>query len=214
MTHPILRVGAAIAVLVAAAAGAGCGVARGEAALSGAQLYGSCSSCHGTTGEGNASLGAPRIAGMPRWYVAAQVQRFKDGRRGRHFDDVEGLKMRAMAMQMATPAQVEAVATYVASLPVRPSQPTLTADPAAGQAKFAVCSACHGAKGEGNEALNAPPLAGMGDWYVARQLRKFQAGVRGAVKDDPIGAQMAGMAMTVLPAEVDSVAVHVQSLSK
>jgi len=160
------------------------------------------------------SLGAPRIAGLPRWYVAAQLARFKDGRRGKHFDDAEGLKMRAMAMQMATAAEVEAVAAHVASLPApRPVQ-TLAADPAVGQAKFAVCSACHGAKGEGNEALNAPPLAGMDDWYVARQLKKFQSGVRGTVKDDAVGAQMAAMAMTVLPNEVDSMAVYVQSLSQ
>ncbi|HET9025867.1 MAG TPA: c-type cytochrome, partial [Burkholderiaceae bacterium] len=40
------------------------------------------------------------------------------------------------------------------------------ADPAAGQALYAVCAACHGAEGEGNPAMNAPKLAGQGPWYL------------------------------------------------
>jgi cytochrome c oxidase subunit 2 len=215
MIGSTLRVYAALGLVAGALLAAGCSTARGESAMTGDQLYRSCASCHGESGEGDTTQAAPRIAGMPRWFVASQLQRFKDGKRGKHFDDAEGLKMRAMAMQMGSKAQVDAVAEYVASLPARPTPATIHgADPAVGQAKYAVCAACHGAKGEGNEALNAPPLAGMEDWYVARQLKKFQSGVRGAVQDDPIGAQMAGMAMTVQPNEIDSVAAYVHSLAR
>ncbi|MCC7008535.1 MAG: c-type cytochrome [Acidobacteria bacterium] len=214
MSVSTLRLYAVLGLLGGAVAGAGCSVAQGATA-SGEQLYRACASCHGEAGAGDATFGAPRIAAMPRWYVASQLQRFKAGTRGRHFDDAEGLRMRAMAMQMGTQAEIDAVASYVASLPAGTSPAAVAgADPAVGQTKFAVCAACHGPKGEGNEALNAPPLAGMDDWYVARQLRKFQSGVRGAVKDDPIGAQMAGMALTVQPAEVDSVAAYVHALPR
>jgi cytochrome c oxidase subunit 2 len=68
-------------------------------------------------------------------------------------------------------------------------------DPVAGQATFALCSTCHGAHGEGNQQLNAPKLSGQAGWYLARQLRAFKQGVRGA--GDPIAAQMAPMAATL-----------------
>ena len=42
----------------------------------------------------------------------------------------------------------------------------------------------------GIEALNAPRQAGMTDWYMARQLRKYREGLRGDHSDDSYGAQM------------------------
>ncbi|MEX0619005.1 MAG: c-type cytochrome [Pseudohongiellaceae bacterium] len=64
---------------------------------------------------------------------------------------------------------------------------------AAGEQQYAACASCHGQQGEGNEALNAPRLAGLQDWYVARQLRYYQQGVRGG-EGDPMGQMMAPMA--------------------
>ena len=208
----------AAALAGAGAAVAGCGVARGEAAGSGAALYESCDSCHGTAGAGDASLGAPRIAGLPKWYVASQVERFQNGLRGKHFDDVEGLRMRAMAKQMMSKAEIDAVASHVAAMPVVISAPTLTVTNKTGaEGTFAACASCHGQKGEGTEALNAPPLAGLDDWYIARQLRKFQSGVRGAGKSntgevDTLGAQMTAMSQAVLPPDVDNMAAYLHGL--
>jgi cytochrome c553 len=217
------RLAAGLVLVVVAAGGAGCTVASGQAAgpaaepssISGKQLYAACSSCHGNVGEGNAVIGAPKIASDPAWYVAGQLTRFQQGLRGKHPDDLEGLKMRAMARQMLSDAEVKAVAGYVAGLaPIRKS-PTLThADAAKGQAMFPMCAACHGLSGEGNEALNAPHLAGLEDWYVARQLRKFKTGVRGASAGDTIGPIMAPMANTVPDDQIDNVAAYVQSLGK
>ncbi len=70
---------------------------------------------------------------------------------------------------------------------------TLTAakgDPVAGQALFAACSACHGAKAEGNRELNAPKLSGQADWYLVRQLHSFKSGVRGSNDQDAFAKQM------------------------
>ncbi|MFK7863376.1 MAG: c-type cytochrome [Pseudohongiellaceae bacterium] len=64
---------------------------------------------------------------------------------------------------------------------------------AAGQAQYAVCAACHGAQGEGNQALNSPKLAGQQAWYVERQLNYFKQGIRGG-EGDTNGAAMVGMA--------------------
>lgn len=73
-------------------------------------------------------------------------------------------------------------------------------DPKVGQGTFAVCASCHGAAGEGNAAMNAPSLAGLPDWYIARQLDHYKRGIRGAHEDDVFGKQMAPMA-NMLPDE-------------
>ncbi len=67
----------------------------------------------------------------------------------------------------------------------------------AGQANYAVCSACHGANGEGNVALNAPRLAGLQGWYIRQQIAYYKSGVRGTNPGDTYGAQMAPMAATL-----------------
>lgn len=72
-----------------------------------------------------------------------------------------------------------------------------TGNPTAGAAAYGVCAACHGAQGEGNPTLNAPRLAGQDVWYLTRQIRLFQQGIRGADERDVYGKQMAPMANTL-----------------
>ena len=67
-------------------------------------------------------------------------------------------------------------------------------DPATGKNQYAVCASCHGQNGEGNIAMNAPRLVGLQTWYIERQLKYYQQGIRGAHKDDTFGQQMAPMA--------------------
>ena len=47
-----------------------------------------------------------------------------------------------------------------------------------------------GDDGMGIQALNAPRLAGMSDWYVERQLNSFKEDVRGSHPRDYYGFQM------------------------
>jgi cytochrome c oxidase subunit 2 len=63
-----------------------------------------------------------------------------------------------------------------------------------GKTQYAVCGSCHGQNGEGNIAMNAPRLVGLQSWYIERQLKYYQLGIRGAHKDDTFGQQMAPMA--------------------
>jgi cytochrome c oxidase subunit 2 len=88
-------------------------------------------------------------------------------------------------------AWLDAQPTY-AELMSRP-EPNLNA----GQATFAVCAACHGPQGLGQQVLNAPKLAGLGAWYLERQLSYFKAGIRGTTEGDIYGATMAPMMATV-----------------
>ena len=82
-----------------------------------------------------------------------------------------------------------------------------------GKALFAICSACHGANGEGNQLLNAPANAGQDEWYVIRQLNNFRDGTRGADPKDTYGAQMRPMAMQLADEQaVLDVSAYVASL--
>ncbi len=184
------------------------GVARGET------LYGTCEPCHGPAGLGKQVLGAPSIAGLEGWYIQAQVEKFRTGVRGAHPDDMEGARMRPMARSLRTAEDVAAVSDYVAGLPaVEPASALTGGDATKGAAAYAVCTACHGADGKGNKALNAPALTGHADWYMLTQLQKFKSGQRGADPRDTSGATMRPMAMTLADeqAMLDVIA-HIQTL--
>jgi cytochrome c553 len=155
-----------------------------------------CGVCHGPSGQGNPSIAAPAIAGLPQWYVEAQLGKFRDGIRGAHAEDTEGLRMRPMSRTI--PADdVTPISSYVASMaPVSPDR-DVHGDAAAGKKLYATCLACHGPDGKGQEALKAPPIVQLDDWYIASTLRKFRSDIRGADPRDITGMQMAPMAKTL-----------------
>jgi len=93
------------------------------------------------------------------------------------------------------------------------SMSTPAGDATAGAALFAVCSACHGQQAEGNPALHAPKLAGQADWYLARQIKSFKTGMRGAQDKDTYGQTMAPMAATLADDEaVNNVVAFIKTL--
>lgn len=174
-----------------------------------------CAPCHGADGAGVPIAKAPAIGGLPEWYLRNQVDGFRQGLRGTHYDDVQGMRMRPMAMTLAAD-EVAPVVAHVASLPRQSQAPTLTGgDAAKGAQYFTLCATCHGADAKGNETLNAPPLAGATDWYLLNQLTNFKAGIRGGNPKDTRGAQMRPMAAT-LPDEqaIKDVLAHVATLSR
>lgn len=182
----------------------------------GKDLYNNqCAPCHGVDGAGVAVANAPTIAGLPQWYVQNQLEGFRDGLRGMHYDDVQGMRMRPMALTLA-PDEVAPVVAHVASLPpVPPATSLVGGDATKGAAFYATCQACHGADGKGNETLGAPPLTATNDWYLLNQLHNFKSGVRGANPKDTRGATMRPMA-AVLPDEqaMKDVLAHVATLPK
>jgi cytochrome c oxidase subunit 2 len=176
----------------------GCSPARPGLAR-GREVYKTCMPCHGADGTGNQRYHAPAIAGLPQWYVEAQLTKFKDGIRGAHPDDNEGALMRPMAKTLYRPGDIPSVAEYVATLRAVPQKGTLTlGDVAAGQERYAgLCATCHGMDGRGNKDLSAPAIAGQSDWYLYKQLQKFKSGMRGAHPQDVTGQQMAAMSSTL-----------------
>ena len=78
----------------------------------------------------------------------------------------------ASAGTAAAPASTASTAaTPTAEVAIKPGDAT------AGQAKAAVCGACHGLDGNSSDA-QYPKLAGQSEQYIVRQLTDFKAGKR------------------------------------
>jgi len=160
-------------------------------AVAGKAGYATCAACHGANGEGNLALNAPKLSGQGAWYLARQLKQFKQGARGTHEKDVFGKMMAPMAATLADDKAMADVVAYIATLQDTPAAPTIQGNVNTGRQRYETCAACHGAQGQGIAATNAPRLKGMSDWYMARQLKNFKDGVRGAHPQDIHGGQMA-----------------------
>lgn len=160
----------------------------------GQTLYTVCAGCHGQQGEGNAALQAPRLSGLDSRYLERQLKYYKTGVRGAHEQDKSGQQMAAMTAGLADDNAIRDVTAYIGTLDSKPALATVKGDLRRGQSYYASCAGCHGAKGQGNYATNAPRLAGQHDWYVAQQIENFKLGIRGSHTDDLYGRQMIMMA--------------------
>jgi cytochrome c oxidase subunit 2 len=165
----------------------------------GKQLYAVCAACHGAQAEGNPALHAPKLSGLGDWYLQRQLKNYKLGVRGAHDKDVFGKMMAPMAATLADDTAIDNVSAYIQSLSGSPAPATVKGNASNGQRLFVTtCGTCHGPNGRGVQAMNAPGLKGMSDWYLVTQLKNFKQGVRGAHPQDMYGPQMALMS-EILP---------------
>jgi len=186
--------------------------AAGNATIGAAQ-YAVCASCHGSQGEGIAALNAPKLAGQPGWYLKRQVMSYKTGLRGVGPGDTYGQQMVGMVATLPDEAAVDNVVAHIQTLPVNATATTIDGDIARGQKLYTVCAYCHGGDGMGRQALNAPRLSGSSDWYLARQLRNFKDGVRGAHPKDYYGYQMGMLSQTLQDEQaVDDIVAYINTL--
>jgi cytochrome c oxidase subunit II len=184
-------------------------------ALADTEEFGYCTTCHGAQGNGNPAIGAPKIAGLEPWYLKRQLEAFRAGWRGVHPDDTTAREMRFVAQAIPDAAALDRAVAYVGTLAAEPAARTLAGDAQRGAVHYAACAACHGARGEGNAALDAPRLAGQSDWYVAAQLDAYRAGRRGAHAQDGVGARMRPLAALVPDASaVADLLAHLDSLAR
>ena len=182
------------------------GLARGKA------LFNTCAHCHGALGAGNRALAAPAIAGLPKWYLQAQLEGFQAAHRGYMPFDTTGMRMKSMSWTLDDSTDAGSVAEYVASLAPTHPVPVLHGDAAAGQATFQVCQTCHGPAAKGNPEVHAPPLSGASDWYLLAQLNKFHAGWRGTNPEDVWGMTMRAQAMMLPDSAMVNVIAYIQTL--
>ena len=181
----------------------------------GASGYKLCASCHGFKGEGNQLVNAPAIAGLDAWYLERQVRNFQAGVRGHADDDQPAKTMAQMTQGLTTDRAIADLIAYIDTLPAAAPAKTLDGNDAKGRMAYATCAACHGADAKGNEALNAPALVGLDDWYQLAQLEKFHDGRRGAMAADTYGQQMAPMARMLADEQaMKDVIAYIQTLKK
>jgi len=176
---------------------------------------GQCSACHGAAGEGNAALGAPALTQLSAEYLARQLRHFINGVRGAHPDDAAGKRM-ALSVANLDEADVAGLATLIATeLP--PARPAIAnkGDASRGEDYYVnICSACHGGNAQGNDALGAPALAGLNDWYLRSSYQSYLDGLRGSHPDDFYGAQMSRLAPALADRDdVDDVIAFITTLT-
>jgi cytochrome c oxidase cbb3-type subunit III len=106
-----------------------------------------CAQCHGSDARGG--KGFPNLTDAD-WLHGGTPEKIKEtitkGRRG---------QMPVMAGAVGSPDDVKNVANYVLSLSGSPHDSVRAQ---LGREKFAVCAACHGVDGKGNQAIGSPNL--------------------------------------------------------
>ena len=131
-----------------------------------------CAACHGSDAKG--SKGFPNLTDNDWLYGGSPekiVETITHGRVG---------MMPPMAAAVGSAADVSNVANYVLSLSGSAHNSIAAA---AGQAKFVICAACHGADGKGNQALGAPNLTdkiwlhGWGEEAIAAMVNNGKTNV-------------------------------------
>jgi cytochrome c oxidase cbb3-type subunit III len=124
-----------------------------------------CAQCHGSDAKG--SKGFPNLADTDWLHGNTEEQLIQTISKGRT------AVMPAMAAAVGDAAQVSNLSHYVLSLSGSAHDPVKAA---LGKPKFAACAACHGAKGEGNQALGAPNLTdkvwlhGWGEQAISKAI--------------------------------------------
>jgi cytochrome c553 len=74
------------------------------------------------------------------------------------------------------------------------------------------CLSCHGAQGIGQESLQAPALTSLDPVYIARQIRHFRDGVRGAHPEDTHGSIMAASSVGLSDSSIADLASYIDAL--
>ncbi|WP_047537567.1 cytochrome-c oxidase, cbb3-type subunit III [Methylotenera versatilis] len=126
-----------------------------------------CSQCHGSDARG--SRGFPNLTDND-WLYGGSPEKIKETiTLGRH-----GM-MPPMAAALGSAEDVKNVANYVLSLS---GSMYHSGRAGLGQQKFAICAACHGADGKGNQAIGAPNLTdnvwlhGAGEAAIIKRINE------------------------------------------
>ena len=137
-----------------------------------------CAACHGSDARG--SKGFPNLTDSDWLYGGTHekiIETLNIGRQG---------NMPPMGAALGTPEDARNVANYVLSLSDSPHNSVAAQ---LGRPKFAVCAACHGADGKGNQAVGAPNLTdkiwlhGWGEDAIVAMINNGKLNVMPAQKE-------------------------------
>ena len=133
-----------------------------------------CAPCHASYGQGVPGKNAPRLAGLPDWYLAKATQDYRKGARK------NPLMVEVSGLDRLSDADITDVSAYLAGLDVG-ADPDYDihfqgGDAVKGKAKFeADCTTCHAKDGFGKKKKDAPPLAGQHPGYLLSSIKSFYA---------------------------------------
>ena len=87
--------------------------------VNGRQIYEEqCIDCHRYNGSGERVFGSSPLTSFQDWYIAAQLENFRQGIRGYHPDDEKGAQMRHLTSYLSE-KEVRDVSAYIATLAKR-----------------------------------------------------------------------------------------------
>lgn len=178
MTSPSRSRTALVTLLLALCGTATAGAVTPPEAEAGKRIFRDCEGCHGRFGEGGEAGRYPRLAGLPRTYLAQQLRNFRDRTR------VNKPMLPIFKGGQLTEERIAQVAAYLEGIDLKAlgiEPPGLRGDsPAAssedlefGAELYADCVLCHGPAGEGKPDTENPPLAGQYPRYLAKQMQDF-----------------------------------------
>jgi cytochrome c oxidase subunit 2 len=75
-----------------------------------------CIACHGPDATGIEALGSPPLANLADWYMARQLQYFRNGVRGTNPKDIYGAQMAAFGRVLADDQAIADVIAYIKTL--------------------------------------------------------------------------------------------------
>ncbi len=141
----------------------------------GEQLFDTCAACHGANGAGVSDGTIPAIAGQQFRVIARQLVNFRHDQR---WDDL--MQHFTNNHHLAGPQDIADVAAYASALGAKHSVGHGSGEHLEHAAKVyaQLCSSCHGAAAEGDDAKGFPRLAGQHYGYLVRQLDDAAAGRR------------------------------------
>jgi len=143
-----------------------------------------CALCHGIYGQGTPGTLSPRLAGLPKEYLAKEMRFYRDGVR-EYAPMVVASSIKSMSDK-----DIDDISEYLAgvnlrnlNLPRIPEYPN--GDRMVGRETFLdECKGCHRKTGLGKPHKGIPPLAGQYGSYLFGQMKRFQAKERHH-DDDP-----------------------------
>lgn len=155
-----------------------------------------CAACHGEYGEGKPDGEYPRLAGLPRAYIAKQLRDFKSRERlnipmlpyatERELPETDLLSVAAYLEQIDLPTRLPPVEedSFDAFERLQESKRVvniarLDGDIRNGERLYQrECGACHARDGYGKPGELIPPLTGQHSAYLQRQIGKYRRGER------------------------------------
>ena len=141
-----------------------------------------CAECHGLDGAGN-HIKFPRLAGQKRAYIVKQLHDFREGKRTN-----DGGQMQKTATEIKE-ADIPRVAKWFEDQNPRWPKLTINAKVDLDRARtlalkgadgLKACLSCHSAAPFAfmDGPTIAPRIAGQRDFYLAKELRDYRAGLR------------------------------------